>query len=980
METDHYLPLHRAILAKDVVSIGRLLRRAVDINEVDHLNQSPLILAIKSRLTTIVLVLFDQGGLRIHQKDCLGKTALHYAMENNDCISMTHLLARGADVNTSCSFKRTPLIVASTCGFQGLVKRLVKEPGLLINHADHLGSTALWHASDEGHPSIVRVLMGRNANTNAMDSLKKTPLIAAAEKGHILCVQALLACDAIRVDHRDKWGFNALYYAFKKNFTETAKELVLRGGACLRYKTPLEHKTLLMVACQNGNFDLVRLCLTHDRGLPPVNAMDSAHRSALYYACKTPEIVSLLLYHLAVPGYMDISGKTPVMRAAELGSEEVVEMLVACKVDLDMIDYEGMTALAYACLFGKLEAARVLMRAGASPLISDMDDKTPLMLATIHGHYEIIVFLLEQDGDIGLDYRDFLGYTALQHASIRGHADSVAALLRKGALTIPDSAGVTPLMLSCKQKNVECTRLLLPHSEIEIDARDERGKTALVYACGQKGNLACVQLLLEHDADPGVQTEYGCTALMEAIHDGGSPELVQILLDVMTVPQINTQERNGDTALTIACAESFEIVCLLLNKGADPFKKCYHQATPVMVAASLGNAEIVEELAKRTGRYHLDSVDIDHLTALYHASVRGHTSVVRTLVAYGADATISSGRGNTPLIVAAEQGSLGIVVELVMSVRSISDRLRYLDKGNNALVTPLYQSACFGLTDTVDFLLRHGATQFTQDINGDTPLIGACLSKRTDMVQRLLESATLAEVNHVNHMGRSALYYAISSRNSTMLGMLHAAGASLKPLFATGAIWTSGYPDRLSLEMLRILTDTFQLNINAQDRYGRTALYTLAVTNGTEKRVAHLLNRNANPWLTPLDGVLAINKAPNAMVRFLLENAMQEHVRLETLDMARTLFHMEEWMRRASYATKTRDAKRLKSISVAPLVLKERLLLGKKLPTYTANAAPSWPLVHGVLAELIRCPNDDVFRELHEMMAVPWEVVILRTF
>ena len=977
METDHPdhpLPLHRAILNKDVVSVGRLLRRRVNVNDIDHLKQSPILLAIKTRQTTMALVLFDHGGLNICQEDAMGKTALHYAMENNDCVSMTQLLARHADLNTSCNFGRTPLIVASTFGYHNLVKRLVRDPRLRVDQADNLGSTALWHAANHGHPAIVRLLMENNANTNAMDSLKKTPLIASTEKGHVMCVQALLSCDLIRVDHRDKWGFNSLYYAFQKNLTDVALELVRKGGACLRYKTPLEHKTLLMTACQHGNITLAELCLTHDTGLPAVNAMDSSHRTALYYACKFPHIVSLLLQHFATPGYMDICGKTPVMRAAEVGSVEVIDMLIEWKVDLDLIDFEGMTALAYACMFGKLEAAKVLVRAGASPLISDMDDKTPLHLATIHGHAEIVAFLVDQKNDVGTDYRDFMGLTALHHASVQCDATLVAALLQKGASTIPDISGVTPLMRTCHEKNVVCTRLLLPHSE--IDARDEDGRTALMYACCRPNNLEIVQLLLSVRADVGVRSEDGCTALMEACQDGGRPLLVEVLLDTMTLQQINSENRYLDTALSIACAEAdLKTVCLLLNKGADPFKVCANQVVPVMLAASRGESEMVEELAKRTGRYHLDSVDDEGLTALYHASLRGHESVVKTLVAYGADATIACSRGTSPLLVASEQGLWAIVVTLVASVLSLPSRLRYMDKANNALVTPLYQAVCFGFTDTVDFLLQHGATQYTADGHGDTPLMGACISKRLDMVERLLESATLAEVNHVNHLGRSALFYAISFRNITMMKMLEKAGASAKPLFDTGAIWNCGYPDRLGAEMLCVLTDTFRIDVNARNRFGRTALYVLSATNiRTEARVAHFLMRGADPWLTPEDGVLAIDRAPHDSVRFLLKNAMLEPQRFHILDKTRTLFHMLAQMERASCVAKTREGKRLKSMTVAPVVLKERLLLGTKVPMYNIKTVSTSPLVSAVLGEVVRGFNDDVFRELFEMMRVPWDV------
>jgi len=132
-----------------------------------------------------------------------------------------------------------------------------------------------------------------------------------------------------------------------------------------------------MLASGSGNMDLVELCLNFS----DVNALDSGHRSALRYGCKYPPIVSLLLRHEAVASYMDISGKTPLMRAAEVGCAEVVNMLVDRQVDLDFIDYEGMTALSYACTNGHVEAVEVLVRGNASLLISDMDDKTPLVLA-----------------------------------------------------------------------------------------------------------------------------------------------------------------------------------------------------------------------------------------------------------------------------------------------------------------------------------------------------------------------------------------------------------------------------------------------------------------------------------------------------------------------------------------------------------------------------------------------------------------------
>ena len=87
---------------------------------------------------------------------------------------------------------------------------------------------------------------------------------------------------------------------------------------------------------------------------------------------------------------------------------------------------------------------------------------------------------------------------------------------------------------------------------------------------------------------------------------------------------------------------------------------------------------------------------------------------------------------------------------------------------------------------------------------------------------------------------------------------------------------------------------------------------------------------------------------------------------------------MHERMDRESCIVISGDGKRLKCIAEAPLVLKERLLLGKKLPTYTVNAASSSPLVSSVLREVICYLNDDIFRELFDFIRMPWDVADAR--
>jgi ankyrin repeat protein len=970
---DHYLPLHRACARKDIQKVGRMLARnaMVNVNEVDHLKQTPLHIAVKKRCIAIVFQLLDYGGADLDVKDTFGKTPLMYASENNDCVSLTQLLARRADPNSSDAFRTTPLIVASKCGFDMVVKRLVRDSRLLLDHPDHLGATAVWYAAHHGNLEILRMLLRLRANPNVKDVHDKTPLIAAAESGHLLCVERLLECTRTTIDHQDKFGLTALQYACKKNLTHVAQALI-EGGAYTRGRSPLDQTTLLMTASHHGNVGLATLLLQSDRLLPCVNALDGGHRTALYYGCRHPGIVALLLSQGAEPDCMDQSGKSPLMRAAETGCVKVLQLLLDCQVNLDAIDTEGYTAFTYACVFGRLEAALLLLQAGASPLVADIDDQTPLMLAAHHNHAEIVELLLTCQLDVGINYRDFKGTTALAKACMRGQPDLVALLLEHGASPlVEDKGGVTPLMRACNHSDVGATQALLDHDATNVDARDVGMQTALFHACAEDA-VECVKLLLAKKADPSLANKQGITPMMLAC-SSGSPEIVQALADAMEAPLLNLQDAHGQTALSRACETGgLAVVRVLLHKGANLTIPCNRLLTPLMLASSQGSEEIVEALLIRADPSYVDLVDWQHMTALYHASLRGHLGAVTTLLKHGANALVVSETRSSPLLVAAEQGLTDIVEQLILSVRDSHAQRRYVNECDDALATPLHQAATFGYRDTVECLLRYGASLCSVDEHGNTPLTVACLRKETDVVSLLLQHATAADINHVNYHGKSALYHAIATQNMDLLDLLHRHGALVQPLFDSGAIWKAGYPQYVSMPMLRCLVDSFGVPVDAFNRQGRNALYMLVASyvDATEA-VAFLLSRGANPWLTGRDGLLPVVSASHHTVQCLLKNAMYEHERFRLVEKARALHGMYQRMDHVAYHARTRDSKRIKCIPTAPKVLRERLAAAEKLPTLRFKEYPS--KLHGVLTGVIECANDDVFRELFEMMKVSWD-------
>jgi hypothetical protein len=118
------------------------------------------------------------------------------------------------------------------------------------------------------------------------------------------------------------------------------------------------------------------------------------------------------------------------MVACENGHTTIVQNLLQNKANINAQDHNGWTPLYYACSEGHIEILDILIDANADlNLISNTDTKcSPLMIAALNDHAEIVKKLLEKKSDI--DYRDTNGETALYQASYSGRNEIVDILLK----------------------------------------------------------------------------------------------------------------------------------------------------------------------------------------------------------------------------------------------------------------------------------------------------------------------------------------------------------------------------------------------------------------------------------------------------------------------------------------------------------------------------------------------------------------------
>jgi uncharacterized protein len=137
---------------------------------------------------------------------------------------------------------------------------------------------------------------------------------------------------------------------------------------------------------------------------------------------------------LALEAVLEAEPELDVFDASALGRTERLEQLLGEDPGrATQFASDGFTALHLAAFFGHLDAARVLLGAGAAVDAVAMDPQrvTPLHSAAAGRHPDIVSLLLEHGADPNARQRG--GWTPLHAAAQNGDSSSVEALLAAGA-------------------------------------------------------------------------------------------------------------------------------------------------------------------------------------------------------------------------------------------------------------------------------------------------------------------------------------------------------------------------------------------------------------------------------------------------------------------------------------------------------------------------------------------------------------------
>ena len=257
-------------------------------------------------------------------------------------------------------------------------------------------------------------------------------------------------------------------------------------------------------------------------------------------------------------------GASALHVASFMGLETIVETLLSDGDDVDVTDETGLTPLMYASLEGCVGVVNILLQAGAKVNTRCNTNSTALHRAIFHGREDVVEsLLLRQDLDLKIS-EGRTGFTPLKSAIFQRRCNIIAKLL--AVKNLPSDEDRPSLAWAAYTGDAKVVKMVLDHSNEQLNMQDKLGRTPLVHAARRDDNGEVIQVLLEAGADCDITNNDGNTPILEAIHNGFTANVKELIsgnvssLDQARGSLLHIAAQNDDSAILHVLLEHIDKV------------------------------------------------------------------------------------------------------------------------------------------------------------------------------------------------------------------------------------------------------------------------------------------------------------------------------------------------------------------------------------------------------------------------------------
>ena len=465
-----------AIRSNSLDQIQACIESGVNLNFIDNKQRSPLMVALLSGHQEMSTLLIPVSKL-LNKADSNNDRPLHIATSNGFSNIVLSLISKQVDINALDGLGNTALMIATRHDDEAIMSLL------LDNKANH----NIKNKKKQTAPQLAQILNLKQArlvfkqyniklpaknldyakvdikafqkSVSKNSSLYKGwPFISIASLLGETAIVGQLLDQGVSIDASDTTGNNALHRAASKGQLKTLKLLVSRGSNI----NSINHKkqSALYIAAAAGQFKIINYLLkkgadtsllAKNKASPLSIAISNKHsQSALALANKKLDNTSIhkaLL--LAIKGRMErlsvqlikrdklllfaySNNRSALWHSADRGLLKATnELLKSKKVDVNLSDKKGYSALARAINNGHEKVSNLLIKNGASLNTLTTENNSILMLAVLSGKSAIFKNILQQDKNINA--KNNVGDTALMLAAGSGNNEFIKLLITSGA-------------------------------------------------------------------------------------------------------------------------------------------------------------------------------------------------------------------------------------------------------------------------------------------------------------------------------------------------------------------------------------------------------------------------------------------------------------------------------------------------------------------------------------------------------------------
>src|SRR5688572_3002712 len=484
------------------------------------------------------------------------------------------------------------------------VRKLIKE-GADVNGAQGDGMTALHWAALNGDAELASMLLYAGANVGAKTRIGGyTPLHLAAQIGNANVIAPLVAAGA-QVGAATATGATALMQAAHSGSSDSVR-ILLENGADPNVKETANGQSALMFAAAADRLDVVKLLLARGADLNVTSRVEDF--AALTMTNDADQNGVPRPQAPPPPGGKDIPGVTRPFNYNELIGK-----------------HGGLAALHFAARQGAMATAEALIKGGANINQRGAGDKTtPILVAAINGHFDLVSYFLDQGADPNLPSeggvtplyavinvqwqpRSFYPQPRAYLQQEIGYLELMKKLLDKGA----DPNARTNRNTWFTQYNFDLLRT------------DDSGATPF-WRAAYASDIAAMKMLIEHGADPNVYTMKIAT---RQFNQGG-------------VRGGSDSDPSGRPPLPTGAPGTPPLVAAAGAGYSEGFAGNAHRFAPTGMLAAV--KYLVEEVG-----VDVNAEDEDGNTAVHNAASRGDNEMILYLVSKGADVKKVNRRGQT---------------------------------------------------------------------------------------------------------------------------------------------------------------------------------------------------------------------------------------------------------------------------------------------------------------------------------------------